>query len=45
MVVIVSTVRLAIRAVDLVSETATVQPSWFFWQMLARAGDVLFPML
>jgi hypothetical protein len=26
---LLSTVRLAIRAIDLVSETATVQPSWF----------------
>jgi hypothetical protein len=31
---LLGTVRLAIRAIDLVSETATVQPSWF---LLANA--------
>jgi hypothetical protein len=31
---LLSTVRLAIRAIDLVSEPATVQPSWF---LLANA--------
>jgi hypothetical protein len=31
---LLSTVRLAIRAIDLVSETAAVQPSWF---LLANA--------
>ena len=31
---LLSTMRLAMRAIDLVSETATVQPSWF---LLANA--------
>jgi len=37
-----STVRLAIRAIDLLSQTATVQPSWFLLAMLVRVGTFYF---